>query len=173
VVGPARDRRVDRGDLVLRAFAERLVVHEKQRIRRHLLLLTLADRPDLDAISGSRSVHDDRAHLDVAARPALGDRDRGVEVWDLDHPEAADVLLRLYEGSFGDPHRPVHATDGRGCLHGLKLTATLQDPLLREILPPGADRGVRGRLHFLWLVFPTDRKSTRLNSSHEWISYAV
>src|SRR3989442_8689331 len=65
------------------------------------------------------------------------------------------MLLRFHERSFGDPHRPVHASDGRGRLHGLKLTTTLQDPLLREILPPGADRGVRGRLHILRLVFPT------------------
>src|SRR5438105_7475195 len=37
----------------------------------------------------------------------------------------------------------------------------------------GWERGTTGRVRVAARLQPADRKSTRLNSSHEWISYAV
>src|SRR5206468_8092247 len=47
-----------------------------------------------------------------------------------------------------------------------------QDPLARELTQPEPLHAV-GEVHECALLFPTDRKSTRLNSSHDQISYAV
>src|SRR5438105_7948506 len=46
--------------------------------------------------------------------------------------------------------------------------------LAKAVVPAMLERGVIiNRTHETTLRFLPDRKSTRLNSSHEWISYAV
>src|SRR5437868_12738057 len=78
--------------------------------------------------------------------------------------------------------RSVRRTRGRHRGPGPRL----RDELDQEERPPGQDRlhlsgggrgGARGRRreapHLAWLEAGPDRKSTRLNSSHVSISYAV
>ena len=73
--------------------------------------------------------------LDFAARPALRDCDRGVEVGHLDHHEAADMLLRLDEGTLGDLHRPF--TPGRSWRSAAAAARRRpHDPLLRDVVDP-------------------------------------
>src|SRR5207247_10492610 len=67
---------------------------------------------------------------------------------------------------------------GFGTLSGPIFGALLLEPYLGyaqfQVSNAYVAEGVLGALFLVVIIFlPRDRKSTRLNSSHEWISYAV
>src|SRR3712207_7281938 len=66
---------------------------------------------------------------------------------------------------------PIYATGGTNT----KITFVIVDPATAEgdFLPPVATLQLKGTLQFAGVYRSQDRKSTRLNSSHANISYAV
>src|SRR5207247_9699551 len=84
------------------------------------------------------------------------------------------VCILLFFLTLRPPPRSTlfpYTTLFRSPRHGIALGRRACDDLLRA-LPEGADRRLPHR-PLLQVVLEGDRKSTRLNSSHEWISYAV
>src|SRR5207247_7645920 len=78
-----------------------------------------------------------------------------------DHIELLQAVARMLEGKF---EVVATAKDGR---RALELAHNLSpDVLLLDISMPVREHRVKD-------CEQVDRKSTRLNSSHEWISYAV
>src|SRR5207247_8868537 len=109
--------------------------------------------PDFVEMHGDRRFADDPAI--VAGFGSLRDR----PVCMLGHQKGKDTKQRQYR-NFGMPKPEGY----RKALRVMKIAEKFNRPILTFIDTPGAYPGIDAE---------EDRKSTRLNSSHEWISYAV
>src|SRR5207247_10141599 len=100
--------------------------------------------------------------------PAVRERARGVESL------ALEVELKARVGRLGEARRQderrvalTERNDRRPIRHGEEVAVLLDDAA------PGLHAGPPSTRIVVDAATRADRKSTRLNSSHEWISYAV
>src|SRR5438105_9939669 len=98
--------------------------------------------------------------------------DLGADVIKVESPEGDPY--RAYQGGQYSPHFQAYNRNKRSVALDMKQSADCElfrglireaDVYIQNFRPGTAELAVRALLQ--------DRKSTRLNSSHEWISYAV